>query len=277
VRKNSLQRYTILVAVVLLSFFYNLFSAPTPIESGNVVFYEGENLLYNVRYGFIDLGTVRMKTFGKFVKNGKTLWKVCSYIDSYQGVPFVDLHVIYESHIDESGYPSQFTARTFDDGKWYYTVYDFDQTQHKIFVTIGTGTKDVMKSATYRDTVAVNKKYQDGLSIFYYARQKSGLNMFEVIPTYQNEKVSTTDLQFSSSVSLTELDAVDYPVSIHYLEGKANFIGIFGLTGGFRGWFSSDDARVPILAKLNVLLGSVTFELIEWKRGTWTPPHSFDE
>lgn len=274
-RKCSLQRKTLFVALLL--FFCDLFSATITRESGNVVFYEGENLLYNVRYGFIDLGTVRMKTFGKFVKNGKTLWKVCSYIDSYKGVPFVDLHVIYESHIDENGYPLQFTARTFADGKWYYTVYDFDEIQHKIFVTIGAGTKEVMKNATLRDTISVDKKYQDGLSIFYYARQKSGLNLFEVIPTYQNEKTSTTDLQFSSLISSTELDAVNYPVSIQYLEGKANFIGIFGLTGGFRGWFSSDDARVPIVAKLNVLLGNVTIELIEWKRGTWIPPQSFEE
>ena len=62
-----------------------------------------------------------------------------------------------------------------------------------------------------------------------------------------------------------------------FMDGKANFIGVFGLTGGFRGWFSDDAERVPIIAKLNVLVGSVTLELKEWKHGNWNPPKGKDD
>jgi hypothetical protein len=44
------------------------------------------------------------------------------------------------------------------------------------------------------------------------------------------------------------------------------------MTGEFTGWFSDDEAAVPIKGKLNVLLGSVTVELIQWKRDSWSPP-----
>jgi hypothetical protein len=46
------------------------------------------------------------------------------------------------------------------------------------------------------------------------------------------------------------------------------------LTGDFEGWFSNDEARVPILAKMKVILGSITIELMRWKRAGWTPPRA---
>jgi hypothetical protein len=57
-------------------------------------------------------------------------------------------------------------------------------------------------------------------------------------------------------------------------DGRADFVGIFGLTGGFEGWFSNDEARVPIMAKMKVLIGSVTIELMRWNRPGWTPPRA---
>jgi hypothetical protein len=69
-----------------------------------------------------------------------------------------------------------------------------------------------------------------------------------------------------------EVDAIDYPVDVVHFDGHLDFVGIFGLTGGFEGWFSNDEARVPIMAKMKVLIGSVTVELMKWNRQGWTPP-----
>jgi hypothetical protein len=65
---------------------------------------------------------------------------------------------------------------------------------------------------------------------------------------------------------------VEYPVDVVKFEGVAEFKGIFGLTGEFTGWFSNDDARVPIKANMEVIIGSVTIELMQWKRAGWLPP-----
>jgi hypothetical protein len=69
-----------------------------------------------------------------------------------------------------------------------------------------------------------------------------------------------------------DIDAVDYPVDVVRFDGRADFVGVFGLTGGFEGWFSNDDASIPITARMKVILGSIKVELTKWKRGNWAPP-----
>ena len=85
-----------------------------------------------------------------------------------------------------------------------------------------------------------------------------------------------TYIDFTGERTSVEVDAIEYPVDVIGFEGEANFVGIFGLTGGFEGWFSNDEARVPILAKMKVIIGSVTIELMKWKREGWTPPKGED-
>ena len=57
-----------------------------------------------------------------------------------------------------------------------------------------------------------------------------------------------------------------YPVRVLEVEGSANAVGVYGMTGDFTGWFSDDEAAVLIKGRLKVLLGSVTVELIQWDR-----------
>ena len=56
--------------------------------------------------------------------------------------------------------------------------------------------------------------------------------------------------------------------------GQARWTGLYGLSGNFEGWFSNDEARVPIKAKMSVYIGSVVIELKSWKRPDWKPPKS---
>ena len=56
--------------------------------------------------------------------------------------------------------------------------------------------------------------------------------------------------------------------------GTADFTGIYGMSGDFEGWFSNDEARIPILAKMKVIIGSVTIELTRWTRTGWSPPRA---
>ena len=44
------------------------------------------------------------------------------------------------------------------------------------------------------------------------------------------------------------------------------------LKGSFEGWFSDDEARIPIVSKMNVYVGNVVIELVKWKRPGWVPP-----
>ncbi len=86
------------------------------------------------------------------------------------------------------------------------------------------------------------------------------------IPGFVNEKIVYTDINFYNEISGVNIDAVDYDIACVRLDGETNFISIFGLTGYFEGWFSDDEAAVPILAKMKVLIGNITLQLTEWKR-----------
>jgi hypothetical protein len=154
------------------------------------------------------------------------------------------------------------------DAVWDFSRYHFDYDRNRVIME--RGQQDTIVSR--RDTTDVNAPYQDGLSLFFYARDQLFSGQQISVPTLIKEQKSTTHIDFGKKTSSVEIDAVDYPVDVVSFDGKMDFVGIFGLTGGFEGWFSNDDARVPILAKMKVLIGSVTIELMEWKRPGWNPP-----
>jgi Protein of unknown function (DUF3108) len=226
--------------------------------------------VYNVRYGFIDLGQVRINTIDKVRTATFVGYDGKARIDSYQGVPFVDLHATFESLMDSSIFSRRFLGKSKEDDSWEFSRYIFDYPRR--MVILETGKKDTV--VEHRDTLEVDEPYNDGLSLFFFAREhlKSGITM--TIPTLVKEKKVSTYINFSDQRTSVEIDGVDHPIDVIHFEGTAGFVGIFGLTGDFEGWFSNDDARVPILAKMKVIIGSVTIELMRWKRPGWTPPHA---
>jgi hypothetical protein len=242
---------------------------PTPPSR---VLVEGEELTYNVRYGFINLGQVRIRVLDKkrtptyIAYNGKAL------IESYSGVPFVDLKATFESLIDSAVFSRYFVGRNKDGKFWEYARYNFDYDNHRVITEVGHRDTIIEK----RDTLPIETLYNDGLSLFFFARDRlfSGKKMN--IPTLIKEEKVSTFIDFKNQRTSVEVDAVDYPIDVIEFEGTAGFVGLFGLTGDFEGWFSNDEARVPIKAKMKVIIGSITIELMEWKRPGWAPPKGLE-
>ena len=87
---------------------------------------------------------------------------------------------------------------------------------------------------------------------------------------------SSKAINFDGKQEIVEIDAVKYPVRTKYLNGSADWTGAYGLSGKFEGWFSDDDAKIPIRAKMKVYVGSVNIELVSWKRTNWTPPKAVE-
>ncbi len=92
------------------------------------------------------------------------------------------------------------------------------------------------------DTIAITNNCQDGLSLFFYAREHALQKMQVKIPTFIDTNEVTTNINFGVDHLEEEIDAVDYPVDVVKLDGRADFVGIFGLTGAFEGVFSNDIA-----------------------------------
>jgi hypothetical protein len=229
----------------------------------------GEELTYEVSYSLLKLGKVVLKIRDKKTIKGKNYYTTIAYIDSYPGVPYVDLHQIYESRINSEMYSDYFKGLAQYEDHTNFSEYIFDYKKELIKIKRGK----VHPREIWADSVtSANQKYQDGLSIFYYARTNFGEVKSIDIPCFVNEQKVSTKINYYEDISDISISAVDYKIACRRLDGETDFISVFGLTGFFQGWFTNDEASVPIVAKLRVIIGNITLELKEWKREGWNPP-----
>ena len=239
------------------------------IPLSSQVLVPGEELLYEVSFLGIKLGSIRVVNEGKQNYNGIEVYKTKAYMDSYRGIPFVDLHSSYESWIDPSSvfsYKFEGNTKQSNEG-WDFERIKFNYNDGKINFE-----KWFNKKLFESGEVKSSKKMNDGLSLFYTARQLLKVNKYVKIPTFMVKDTCFTYINFTGKVENVEIDAVNYPVRTVYFSGKADWTGVYGVTGQFEGWFSDDDARIPILAKMKVYVGNADIKLIKWKHNGWQPP-----
>ncbi|MBI1804453.1 MAG: DUF3108 domain-containing protein [Ignavibacteriae bacterium] len=272
-----------LIVIVALVASGHRYHAVPPVETTphrfqvpaeDLVFQVGEELTYNVSYAGVDIGQVRVKVAEKSSDAKGSYFVAYAYIDSYKGIPFVDLHTVYQNHIEEPCNAHWFFSRTKDGSRWITDTYEFDYPRRAAYIYQGIWKENTVAN---RDTLRIDTLYQDGLSLFFYARKTVMTHEKVKIPTLVNRKKGYTHIDFTVERTKEEIDAVSYPVDVVHFEGEAKFVGVFGLTGGFEGWFSNDAARVPILAKMKVIIGNVRIELMKWTRSGWTPPRYVEE
>ena len=251
-----------IIIVVLIGF---IFTSSNLLA--NSIFQPGEYLEYDVSYIGIKLGTIILKTSKPEKINNQVMYKASSLIQSAKGIPFISLYTEFSTWMNEDlSYSYQFVGNVKTSDGWDYNKIIFDYNNKKIY-----NKHWLNDSMITNDVFENNQKVNDGCSLFYYARQYSYLNQSISVPTFIDE-VYKTNLNFTDRIEPAEIDAIPYPVRTRYLDGKADWEGIYGLSGKFKGWFSDDDARIPIVAQMNVYVGSVVIELKKWKREGWTPP-----
>jgi hypothetical protein len=238
-------------------------------RASDQIFTPGEELIYNVSYTGVNLGQVRIRLLGSSGSGDSAVYRAQANIDSYEGIPFVDLHALYDDSIGSGIYSSWFKSRRKENGGWDTVVYTYDYPRRVMTID---SSPDEGEKGWQKDSLVLDTRYQDGLSLLYYARRNVSTKQNVTVPVIVNEEKGTADFEFEAKREEVEIDAVDYPVDALYLNGEAGFVGIYGLTGGFEGWFSNDAARVPIVGKMKVIIGSVRLELMKWKRPGWSPP-----
>lgn len=237
--------------------------------SQSEVLYDGEELYYEVDYSFINIGWAKFnteKTPGK-----ENFYTTRAKLKSNNSLPFVDVDYDFISEIElKNGkmIPHRFTAYQYKDGKksTLVTVFNYDSSFISLYKTGYDGNIEA-------DTkIHTSSLFQDGLSIFYYARNNSAQTRSEYVPVIMHTDTSLMKIDFNNTKKDVEIGEADYDIASVYLEGFSYFKAVFGLTGDFSGWFSYDQARIPLKAKLQVEIGSITLELKSWKHGSWQPP-----
>jgi hypothetical protein len=266
------KRFLIFIVLISISIFGNIKGPITNKNSFPKKIEVGEDLTYVVKYLMFEIGEVRLKVLKEELSGKDTIYTAIAYIDSYQGIPFVNLHQIYETKFDQKQISHYFKGTIFDKDTT-YTIYEFDKENKKIHIIKGK----VGASKPWTDSIATyNRDYQDGLSLFYFARMRTGQKKTVNVPVFINEKYEKTYINFYDEITDESIDPVGYDIDCVRLDGETEFRGIFGLTGYFEGWFSNDNQAVPIVAKMQVIIGSITLELKQWKESRWIPPKYID-
>ena len=230
----------------------------------------GEELTYKVYYGFIKLGEVKFKISG--FDAGTKKYTATAELKNYEALPLVKINYFFEStiiNIRDSIYSYRFYSSEFKEKDINHIDYTFD---YEKGIIIAKSDKNFQNEESKEIKIDANKRFQDGLSLFYNARMHSMVNKNYIVPVYINSQESTVNYSFNMNKDVVSSDLKSYDMSAIKILGTAHFKGVFGLTGEFVGWLSDDDARVPLKAKFNVSIGSVTLELTSYKKKNWSPP-----
>lgn len=255
-------------------------SAPQQIiqQCDSSIICPGEELLYEVRYLGVKLGTVRIFTLADDTTGSRTRYRAAALIDSYNGIPFVDIHAI-DSTIINTEFESQgFHAFEKRGDTWLEDKSTYDLPNHRVIIEKSNHTSPLSPplGPTRIDTVMIpGSSIQDGLSLLFFARANARKFSNVRIPAVVYGKLGYAGFRFHLERSQEEIDAIkDKKIRVVGFEGNAEFKGLYGMTGDFSGWFSDDPACIPIKAELGVFIGNVKIELIRWKRAGWSPPVS---
>jgi hypothetical protein len=238
----------------------------------------GEELEYRVSYSFFNIGTIRIQVLDKEERNGSTVYRAQALMDSNPSLSWLlELHIRFVTVMDEGIFSYMWISEDSSSHQVDFRRFQFDYDSSRVYSETGKKLPSGVRTVDSVDTLSVKERCQDGLSLFFYARGSVRQENRVRVPTFIEKKEEYTDINFTNKRTSVEVDAIDYPVEVLEFDGEAEYVGVFGLTGGFRGWFSNDDARVPILARMNVILGSIKIQLVKWNRPGWQPPKYVEE
>jgi len=243
-------------------------NAPGTGVARNPVFQDGEDLVYEVSWTIFKLGTIHLTSHAGYSAEAQ--------IDSYENVPFVDLHAVHCTEMDSAFYSRGCRSAEKKEDEWWGLKYIYDTAGNRLMIE-ETYQKELRLTPyrrDMRDTIRMETMdFLDGLSIGYFPRSLIHSEQTVTVPTVLYGKLGKTTFRLTNDKTTESIDADDRPIRVVEVDGTTTVRGIFGMNGDFKGWFSDDSAAVPIKGKLKVLLGNVTIELIQWKRAGWNPPH----
>ncbi|HQI40362.1 MAG: hypothetical protein B6D44_08705 [Ignavibacteriales bacterium UTCHB2] len=244
-------------------FFVLLFSAGyTQNEKINYnVFQPGETLIYKVKWTFIRLGTITIKT--ESIDGNSDYVKISMLVESSPGLFFINIKEYNESIVDVRNCMSVSYYGDFINGSEKTKIFtSYNQTTGTASVKI---IDDVNKKEIFSDTIYNSPRYVEGPSLFFFTRALSKAGRTFNVPTMIEGAIENTKIVFTDTKEELTVDAFPEPVLTRKYYGIAEWEGgtSQGMSGDFTGWITADDAAIPVYAEVEVLLGSLKIELEE--------------
>lgn len=222
-------------------------------------FRAGERLTYSVKWSFIRLGTLQVRQSVAAPMTGDTMFVEIEGA-SAAGLPFVNVHFLTSALLDIRR-PTNIR---------YELVSGSDRTVRTVYATLpdsgfALAVTSEQDRVTRLDTLMADPPFYDGTGLFMLARCAAGSDTTVTLPTVMDHALGTTTIRFSSAIEEITVPAFRRPIRAHAFHGTTDWVGsaFAGMSGGFRGWVSTDDARRVLRAEVELFIGSATIELEE--------------
>ena len=222
-----------------------------------------ETFKYEVKYSFFKLGWVEVTLLPDTLYQGKMHKHLFTRITSNPKVPFMGTEIDhYHSFFyeNEDGVPvtTKYWKDNIDEDIYDDIVYQFDRENGKVYYKEEDNT---------RDTLDLVEPATAGHVIFYFSRLFAGSDNPSSLKVYVTKKEGAIHFKNPSKTEKRSYAAFDEPVNSVLTTGTTeNIAGPFGFSGDFRAWFMDDDLRVPLEARVKVLLGNAMIKLIEYSK-----------
>ena len=238
------------------------FSSVGRAQTRKDFFQPGEELVYNVKYAFVKLGTVVIQT-GQCDANGT----ICMHMKFWTAnVPFLNAKTNVTDQFDTRGlYLRKFEEHTTngDDKIDKYMSYD-PETKAITYSDDNISKRVVPNAEPFDDAVGVLFSMRAwsgacGHKYLFHVRDKGG------------EKPVTVN--FTDRIENQEVPALDdKEVRTRVLEGVMDMRGSspLGADGAFTAYVSDDEAAVPVRIDMKIAVGSISLVLDKIKRNDWT-------
>lgn len=227
----------------------------TPDIKPNAAFVAGENLTFQIRYGFIVAGMTTL-SLTEEIYNGKPIFHALA-IGETTGMAntLYGVRDIYESWFDKETNLPYKQVRNIKEG--HYTKYNevsYDRQNNTVFSKL-SGTHNVPE------------KILDLASTFYYLRRVDFSKMNEgdviLVNIYFDDEIFPFRLRYRGKDFVrTKLGKIScFKISPVVEVGR-----MFKAQDDLTIWFSDDDSHLPVLVKMDIrIVGSVVLKLVKYE------------
>lgn len=220
-----------------------------------------ERFVYNVRYGFLNLGEVEVERMQDTTFQGKDVFYMRTIMRSNSRIPFVgtrDVHYQnFFSYNDEWPYSYLFWRDDMHSEEYERYKIEFDRKEMEV---------RFFEKGEVMDTINLEEPASGGDIIFYFARMFAGIEETFELPVYIENDKGNVSAKSGPDTEKRSYDAFPDPIDTYMTEGFADIDGPFGFRGNFKAWFATDDLRIPVETHVRIIFGNVKIRLISYER-----------
>lgn len=224
-------------------------------EVKNTAFDYGEELYYDVGYGWIKAGEGHFKIMPRprYV-NGRESYDIKFSVKSLNSLAWIyQVHDRYNTWLDEEGiFPWRYEQHIREGGYKRDNFAVFDQENNL--------------AMTNRDTTEVPDYVHDIVSALYYVRTMELKNVKNdsiiVLNQFYEDSTYTLGIKIHNR-EIIEVEAGKFKTIL--IEPLVVEGGLFKSEGSIKIWISDDEKKIPVKVSTKILIGSVSAELTRYK------------